>query len=187
VGDLEILAPTPPVAAPTAEPVEAPTAEPLTSGDTATPVSSAPVTATPDPAAVPQVVGQVLPIYFVGDESHSMAGDPIEAVNQGLADLRDEVAKHPLIGKKVRFGIITFAHSAETRLELSELTEDLLLPTLSPRGRGTSYASAFDALHQTIPGTSPCSRAAGIRFTGPRSSFSQTDSRLNARRSGRRG
>ena len=35
------------------------------------------------------VVGQVLPIYFVGDESHSMAGDPIAAVNQGLLDLRD--------------------------------------------------------------------------------------------------
>ena len=61
----------------------------------------------PGPAAA--VVGQVLPIYFVGDESHSMAGDPIAAVNRGLIDLRDEVAKHPLIGKKVRFGIITFA------------------------------------------------------------------------------
>ncbi len=60
------------------------------------------------PPAAP-AVGQVLPIYFVGDESHSMAGAPIAAVNQGLADLRDEVAEHPLIGKKVRFGIVTFA------------------------------------------------------------------------------
>ena len=58
------------------------------------------------------MIGQVLPMYFVGDESHSMAGDPIAAVNQGLIDLRDEVAKHPLIGKKVRFGIITFAETA---------------------------------------------------------------------------
>ena len=97
------------------------------------------------------VIGQVLPMYFVGDESHSMAGEPIAAVNQGLIDLRDEVAKHPLIGKKVRFGIITFAESAQTRLELSELSEDLVLPTLSPRGRGTSYASALEALRQTIP------------------------------------
>ena len=99
----------------------------------------------------PAVIGQVLPMYFVGDESHSMAGDPIAAVNQGLIDLRDEVAKHPLIGKKVRFGIITFAESAQTRLELSELTEDLVLPTLAPRGRGTSYASALEALRHTIP------------------------------------
>ena len=97
------------------------------------------------------MIGQVLPMYFVGDESHSMAGDPIAAVNQGLIDLRDEVAKHPLIGKKVRFGIITFAESAQTRLELSELSEDIVLPTLAPRGRGTSYASALEALRQTIP------------------------------------
>jgi uncharacterized protein YegL len=149
-----------PVAAPSAEPVVAPTAEPAT-------VASAAVPATPGPAAVPQVVGQVLPIYFVGDESHSMAGDPIQAVNRGLADLRDEVAKHPLIGKKVRFGIITFAHSAETRLELSELTEDLLLPTLSPRGRGTSYASAFDALHQTIPGDIALLKSGGYQVHRP--------------------
>lgn len=114
-----------------------------------------------------QVVGQVLPIYFVGDESHSMAGDPIEAVNHGLAELRDEVAKHPLIGKKVRFGIVTFAHSAETRLELSELTEDLLLPTLSPRGRGTSYASAFEALRQTIPGDVALLKSGGYQVHRP--------------------
>src|ERR1700741_572724 len=97
------------------------------------------------------VVGQGVPMDFVGDESHSMAGAPIEAVNQGLLDLRDEVAKHPLIGKKVRFGIVTFADTAETRLQLSELSEDLVLPTLAPRGRGTSYASALEALRQTIP------------------------------------
>ena len=90
-------------------------------------------------------------MYFVGDESHSMRGEPIAAVNQGLTDLRDEVAKHPLIGKKVRFGIVTFADTAETRLELSELSEELILPTLSTRGRGTSYAAALEALRHTIP------------------------------------
>ena len=131
------------------------------------PANPGPAFAVPAPAGMAQVVGQVLPIYFVGDESHSMAGDPIEAVNHGLADLRDEVAKHPLIGKKVRFGIITFAHSAETRLELSELTEDLLLPTLSPRGRGTSYASAFEALRQTIPGDVALLKSGGYQVHRP--------------------
>ena len=46
----------------------------------------------PSGGSAPAVIGQVLPMYFVGDESHSMAGDPIAAVNQGLIDLRDEVA-----------------------------------------------------------------------------------------------
>ena len=131
------------------------------------PRGSAPETAeaaAPTPGAA---VGQVLPMYFVGDESHSMAGAPIEAVNQGLLDLRDEVAKHPLIGKKVRFGIVTFADTAQTRLELSELTEELMLPTLSPRGRGTSYASAFEALRHAIPADVALLKAGGYQVHRP--------------------
>jgi uncharacterized protein YegL len=119
----------------------------------------------PPPARA--IIGQVLPMYFVGDESHSMAGGPIEAVNQGLVDLRDEVAKHPLIGKKVRFGIITFADTAQTRLELSELSEELILPTLAPRGRGTSYASAFEALRNTIPADVALLKASGYQVHRP--------------------
>ena len=114
-----------------------------------------------------QVIGQVLPIYFVGDESHSMRGDPVAAVNHGLVELRDEVAKHPLIGKKVRFGIITFADTAETRLELSELSEDLVLPTLSTRGRGTSYASAFEALRHAIPADIALLKVSGFQVHRP--------------------
>ena len=130
--------------------------------------ASAPIhLASPPPPLAAQVVGQVLPIYFVGDESHSMSGDPIVAVNQGLVDLRDEVAKHPLIGKKVRFGIITFADTAQTRLELSELSEDLILPTLATRGRGTSYASAFEALRQTIPADVALLKVSGFQVHRP--------------------
>ena len=131
-----------------------------------TPVA-APAVAGESPAPAAAVVGQVLPIYFVGDESHSMAGDPIAAVNRGLIDLRDEVAKHPLIGKKVRFGIITFADTAQTRLELSELSEDLILPTLAPRGRGTSYASALEALRQTIPADVALLKGTGYQVHRP--------------------
>jgi uncharacterized protein YegL len=126
-----------------------------------------PTSAAPAPVPVGTVIGQVLPMYFVGDESHSMAGDPIAAVNQGLIDLRDEVAKHPLIGKKVRFGIITFADTAETRLQLSELSEDLVLPSLAPRGRGTSYASALEALRQTIPADVALLKSSGYQVHRP--------------------
>jgi len=145
----------PAVSKPPPKPVAASGGEPLTP----------PVGAPPTGAAV--VIGQVLPMYFVGDESHSMAGPPIAAVNQGLIDLRDEVAKHPLIGKKVRFGIITFADTAQTRLELSELSEELVLPALAPRGRGTSYASAFEALRHTIPGDIALLKAGGYQVHRP--------------------
>jgi len=135
------------------------------------PGASEPTAVIPAPVPAPlwsgSVIGQVLPMYFVGDESHSMAGDPIAAVNQGLIDLRDEVAMHPLIGKKVRFAIITFADTAETRLELSELSEDLVLPTLAPRGRGTSYASAFEALRHTIPADIALLKGSGYQVHRP--------------------
>ncbi|MGA2321663.1 MAG: VWA domain-containing protein [Solirubrobacteraceae bacterium] len=131
------------------------------------PPSEEPRSGAEAPSGSTQVIGQVLPIYFVGDESHSMAGPSIAAVNEGLSELRDEVAKHPLIGKKVRFGIITFAHTAETRLELSELTDELMLPTLSPRGRGTSYASAFEALRQTIPADVALLKSSGYQVHRP--------------------
>ena len=130
---------------------------------------AAPTYAPEDAGAHPtgQVIGQVLPIYFVGDESHSMRGDPVAAVNHGLVELRDEVAKHPLIGKKVRFGIITFADTAETRLELSELSENLVLPTLSTRGRGTSYSSAFEALRHAIPADIALLKVSGFQVHRP--------------------
>ena len=32
--------------------------------------------------------GDVIPIYFVGDESHSMEGDPIGHLNDALSKLR---------------------------------------------------------------------------------------------------
>src|ERR1700733_13448623 len=131
------------------------------------PVAAEPVMGEAVQAPTRSIIGQVLPMYFVGDESHSMAGDPIAAVNQGLVDLRDEVAKHPLIGKKVRFGIITFADTAETRLQLSELSEDLVLPTLSPRGRGTSSASALEALRQTIPADVALLKGSGYQVHRP--------------------
>ncbi len=144
-------------------PVAAPASDPVVSE----PAVSEPTAIVPPPAPAGTVIGQVLPMYFVGDESHSMAGDPIAAVNQGLIDLRDEVAKHPLIGKKVRFGIITFADTAETRLQLSELSEDLVLPVLAPRGRGTSYASALEALRQTIPADVALLKGSGYQVHRP--------------------
>jgi uncharacterized protein YegL len=170
--DASAVAPPPPVASadpPQPEPsasVQLASVSPLPDQSGSAPaIGGAPIAAVPAPAQ--SVIGQVLPMYFVGDESHSMAGAPIAAVNQGLIDLRDEVAKHPLIGKKVRFGIITFADTAQTRLELSELSEELMLPTLSPRGRGTSYASALEALRHTIPGDVALLKASGYQVHRP--------------------
>jgi len=88
-----------------------------------------------------------------------------------------------LIGKKVRFGIITFADTAQTRLELSELTDELILPTLATRGRGTSYESAFEALRVTIPADVALLKASGYQVHRP-SVFFLSDGLPTERRSG---
>ncbi len=44
---------------------------------------SEPSTTVPAPVFASTVVDQALPMYFVGDVSHSMSGDPIAAVSQG--------------------------------------------------------------------------------------------------------
>jgi uncharacterized protein YegL len=98
-----------------------------------------------------EIVGEVLPMYFVGDESYSMNGEPVATLNAALRELRDAAAESPAIREKVRFGIVTFAGDALCRLELSELFDDLDLPTLAVRDGGTSYASVFTDLRHRVP------------------------------------
>ena len=42
-----------------------------------------------------------------------------------------------------------------------------MLPTLAPRGRGTSYASAFEALRQTIPADVALLKGSGYQVHRP--------------------
>lgn len=94
--------------------------------------------------------GEILPIYFVGDESHSMQGEPISALNRGLRDLKDEVSFNPMVREKVRFGVLTFADDAIWKLRVARLEEGLSMPELGARG-STSYAAAFRTLKERIP------------------------------------
>ena len=43
----------------------------------------------------------------------------------------------------------------------------MILPTLAPRGRGTSYASALEALRQTIPADVALLKASGYQVHRP--------------------
>ncbi len=93
--------------------------------------------------------GTVLPIYFVADESGSMAGD-IEELNRGLVSLLDKLQSEPMAAAKVRFCVIGFADDARCYLEPSDLRDLENMPTLSARG-STSYEAAFRALRDRIP------------------------------------
>jgi uncharacterized protein YegL len=92
---------------------------------------------------------QVLPFYLVCDESYSMQGAPLDAINQEIPGIYQEIASNPVVADKARLGLIGFSTTAEVLLPLADLNEIQSLPQLSPRGV-TNYGAAFSLLRTTI-------------------------------------
>lgn len=91
----------------------------------------------------------ILPFYLVCDESWSMQGEALDAMNQALPELHAEIAVNPVVADKTQFGIIGFSDDAEVLLELSDLSQIPGLPVLSPKG-GTNYAAGLRCLKSQI-------------------------------------
>lgn len=98
-----------------------------------------------------------LPIYLLLDVSGSMAGAPIQAVNQGVNLLYNELMNDPSAIETVYISVITFASKAKQTVPLTELTA-FTPPTLSAGG-GTSMGAALsllgDSLDRDIVANSP--------------------------------
>jgi len=92
---------------------------------------------------------QILPFYLVCDESASMSGAPIEAMNLALPELHQEIGMNPLVSDKTQFGIIGFSTEAEVLLELADLSRLRVIPKLRAKG-GTNYAAALKLLKVQI-------------------------------------
>ena len=92
---------------------------------------------------------QVLPFYLVCDESSSMSGVPVQAINDSLPTLHTEIASNPVVADKTKFCLIGFNHQAQVLLPLSDLSTVSSIPGLQADG-GTDYSSAFDLLYNTI-------------------------------------
>ena len=92
---------------------------------------------------------QVLPFYLVCDESGSMSGPPVQAINDSLPKLHAEIGSNPVVADKTRFCLIGFESDAQVLLPLSDLSAVTSIPGLSARG-GTNYGKAFDLLYDTI-------------------------------------
>jgi uncharacterized protein YegL len=92
---------------------------------------------------------QLLPFYLVCDESASMAGPPIDAINKSLPELHAEIGSNPVVADKTRFCIIGFSNNADVLLPLADLSTITAMPKLSASG-GTNYEAAFNVLRQTI-------------------------------------
>jgi uncharacterized protein YegL len=93
---------------------------------------------------------QVLPFYIVCDESGSMAGDSINAVNGGIAELFKALSADPIVDAKARVSIIAFSDSADVILPLSQISSvNTGVPGCSVRG-STSYSAAFRKTKEQI-------------------------------------
>jgi uncharacterized protein YegL len=94
--------------------------------------------------------GKLLPFYLVVDVSASMSGAKLDAANRILPRVLDALADAPILGDKVRFGLVDFSDDARVVLPLCDLLErDVTLPTLTTRG-ATSYGAAFRLLRAEI-------------------------------------
>lgn len=92
---------------------------------------------------------QILPFYLVCDESYSMAGNPLQEINDQLPQIVTEIASNPTVADKARLCIISFSDTAEVLLPLADLNDVHQVPQLAPKG-ATSYGAAFTLLRDTI-------------------------------------
>ncbi|MER7817851.1 VWA domain-containing protein [Streptomyces sp. NPDC096153] len=92
---------------------------------------------------------QILPFYMVCDESGSMAGGGVDAINKALPDLHHEISTNPSVADKTRFALIGFSTQASVLQPLADLSELTQLPSLSAGGV-TSFGAAFRLLKKTI-------------------------------------
>jgi uncharacterized protein YegL len=89
-----------------------------------------------------------LPVYLVLDVSGSMAGEPIEAVRQGLKALLSDLRCDPQALETAYLSVVTFADKAQATAPLTDLAS-FAEPTLTAGG-GTALGAALDVLGDRI-------------------------------------
>ena len=117
-------------------------------------------------AAKPEGGLQVLPFYIVCDESSSMDGASIAAVNDGIVELFDEISSDPVVDAKVRVGIIAFNDMARVLVPLTQLSDVAQIPICVASG-STSYAAAFRLLKTQIESDVTMLRQEGVSVHRP--------------------
>jgi uncharacterized protein YegL len=85
-----------------------------------------------------------LPIYFLIDVSESMVGDQIELVQQGMAEIIQELKTDPTALETVWVSILVFAGQAKTLVPLQDIIS--FYPPKFPIGGGTSLGNGLGHL-----------------------------------------
>ena len=130
-------------------------------------------------------MSQVLPFYLVCDESGSMKGEPLRAINSSLPDIHSEIGSNPVVADKTRFCVIGFSGQARMVLPLSDLSAVAQMPALGYRTGGTHYGAAFQMLFDAIENDVRTLKAGGGQVYRPAVSF-LSDGKPNDKNSRRR-
>jgi uncharacterized protein YegL len=110
--------------------------------------------------------GLVFPFYVLCDESGSMDGAKLDAVNEGLSKLHIAVASDPIVNDKVRVGVISFSDTAEELVPLTKLSDLTQMPGLVSKG-GTSYTAAFTVAKSAIDRDVANLKSSGLQVLRP--------------------
>jgi len=89
-----------------------------------------------------------LPVYLLLDTSGSMAGAPIEAVNQGIALLSNQLKKNPTAIDTAYISVITFDSEAKVVVPLTEIMA--FFPPKLQAKRDRSLGEALKLLNDTL-------------------------------------
>ena len=108
----------------------------------------------------------IMPFYLLVDESGSMSGSPVDAVNEGLMTIWREVIKEPLVSKMVWVSVIAFSDHAEVLLPLTDLNEITAMPGCSTKG-ATNFGNAFRKMKQVIDSDVMDLKAQGMKVIRP--------------------
>lgn len=108
----------------------------------------------------------VLPFYLLCDESESLGGESIDAINQQLVDLHAEIVADPVVSDKAYFGIVAFSDDAATILPLSDLHDVREIPLLAAGGEA-NYTAAFTHMKAQITYDIDRLKSAGTRAYRP--------------------
>lgn len=89
-----------------------------------------------------------LPVYLLIDVSHSMSGEPLLAVQNGVEKLASELRKNPHALETAYLSVLTFADDAKVDIELTELPM-FQTPTFKTRGM-TALGKGLEELSKRI-------------------------------------
>jgi uncharacterized protein YegL len=89
-----------------------------------------------------------MPVYLLLDTSGSMAGAAIQAVEQGVQQLHNELVRQPQAVEMVHVGVITFASTANQVVPLTSITN--FVPPSLAAGGVTALGAGLRVLGQAL-------------------------------------